>query len=134
MGSSLSPIIAEILVQYIFKTAIKTCRNPLRIAKFFVDDSFLIIKKRHFQYFFTHINNLEKSLENIKFTSELENSKGELPFLDIFISRLNGKLKTQVYRKPTHSNRYLNFHSYHCLENKKSVIRTLTHIILMKIQ
>jgi RNase P protein component len=127
MGSSLSPIIAEILVQYMFKTAIKTCRNPPRIAKFFVDDSFLIIKKRHFQYFFNHINNLEKSLENIKFTSELENSKGELPFLDIFISRLNGKLKTQVYRKPTHSNRYLNFHSYHCLENKKSVIRTLTH-------
>ncbi len=54
MGSSLSPIIAEILVQYIFKTAIKTCRNPPRIVKFFVDDSFLIIKKRHFQYFFTH--------------------------------------------------------------------------------
>jgi hypothetical protein len=92
-----------------------------------VDDSFLIIKKRHFEYFLNHINNLEKLLKNIKFTSELENSKGELPFLDILISRSNGKLKTQVYRKPTHSNRYLNFHSYHCLENKKSVIRTLTH-------
>jgi hypothetical protein len=93
MASSLSPIVAQILVQYILKTAIETCHNPPRIAKLFVD-SFLIIKKRHFQYFFNHINNLEKSLENIKFTSELENSEGEN--LDIFISRLNGKLITQI--------------------------------------
>ncbi len=30
MTNRLFPIIAEVLVQYIFKTAIKICRNPLK--------------------------------------------------------------------------------------------------------
>ncbi len=68
-----------------------------------------------------------RALKNIKFTSEIESNIGEMTFLDIYIFRKNGKLETKVYRKPTHSNRYLNFHSYHSIENKKSVIRTLAH-------
>jgi hypothetical protein len=57
----------------------------------------------------------------------MESNIGEMTFLDIYVSRKNEKLETKVYRKPIHSNRYLNFHSYHSIENKKSVIRTLAH-------
>ena len=36
-------------------------------------------------------------------------------------------IKTTVYRKQSHSNRYLNFRSHHSLQNKKSVNRTLVN-------
>jgi len=125
MGCSLSPIIAEALVQHIFKTASSNFPNPPRVLKFFVDDSFLILKRSSLESFFDYINNFNKELKSIKFTKEEENPEGVLPFLDLHIKRVNNTLQTRVYRKATHSNRYLNFESYHSLENKKSVIRTL---------
>jgi hypothetical protein len=107
-------------------------RKP-RILKWFVDDSFLIIKKDDLEHFFMLLNSLDSQLKDIKFTKEIENSEGCLSFLDLNIKRITRCLEISIYRKPTHSNRCLNFNIYHSLENKKSVIRTLinrafTHI------
>jgi len=129
MGCSLSPIIAEALVQHIFKTASINFPNPPRVLKFFVDDSFLILKRSSLESFFDYINNFNKELKSIKFTKEVENPEGVLPFLDLHIMRVNNTLQTRVYRKATHSNRYLNFESYHPLENKKSTIPLQSLII-----
>jgi hypothetical protein len=133
MGCSLSPIIAEKLVQHIFELAKNSSFRKPRILKWFVDDSFLIIKKDDLENFFMLLNSLDSQLKDIKFTKEIENTEGCLSFLDLNIKRIGHCLETSIYRKPTHSNRYLNFNSYHSLENKKSVIRTLinrafTHI------
>ncbi|CAH8506997.1 unnamed protein product [Heterobilharzia americana] len=39
-------------------------------------------------------------------------SNNQLPFLDVLASRTNiGKLETQVYRKPTHTDQILNYNS-----------------------
>ena len=50
-----------------------------------------------------------------------------MPFLDLNVERNGTKIKTTVYRKPTHSDRYLNFDSHHSIQNKKAVIRTLVN-------
>jgi len=62
---------------------------------------------------------------SIKFTYEVEQD-GMLPFLDILLERTDsGGLKLCIYRKPTHTDQYLNFSSHHPVEHKFSVVRTL---------
>ncbi len=72
------------------------------------------------------MNKLDKKTKSIQFTKEIE-SENSIAFLDLHIKRVENKIETRVFRKTTHSNRYFNFNSYHSLENKKSVIRTLVN-------
>ena len=49
-----------------------------------------------------------------------------LPFLDSNVSRgVQGNLETSVYRKPTHTDKYLAFDSHYPICHKKSVAKTL---------
>ena len=51
-----------------------------------------------------------------------------MPFLDILITpSRDGNLSTSVYRKPTHTDLYLQWDSHHTLTSKYSVIGTLQH-------
>ncbi|KAI8482477.1 hypothetical protein Bbelb_397970 [Branchiostoma belcheri] len=76
------------------------------------------------QYFFDHINQID---DNIKFTQEPSHDN-MLFFLDTkTIVEEDGNLRTEVYRKPTHTDQYLAFDSHHPLEHKLAVIKTLFH-------
>ena len=87
-----------------------------------MDDVLSIIKEDNLTEFFEHINSLH---EKIKFTIEKE-VDGCIAFLDILIKRNNdGSLSTLVYRKPTHTDQYLNFHSSHQESTKESVVSAL---------
>jgi hypothetical protein len=61
---------------------------------------------------------------HINFTVEQEH-EGKLSFLDTLITRNNGTLKIDVYRKPTHTGRYLDYNSHHDKQHKISTTQTL---------
>ncbi|KAJ8909397.1 hypothetical protein NQ315_011669, partial [Exocentrus adspersus] len=68
--------------------------------------------------FLNFLNNIEPT---IKFTLELEENN-KLPFLDVMVSKNvqeTSNFQTNVYRKKTSINRYLNFDSNHHLSVKK---------------
>ena len=60
----------------------------------------------------------------ISFTVETENN-GQISFLDTLITRKNEAVTIGVYRKPTHTDRYLDFNSHHELKHKISTASTL---------
>ena len=52
----------------------------------------------------------------------------KLPMLDTMTIRMSdGSLKCSVYRKPTHTDQYLQFQSHQPMEHNMGVNRTLTH-------
>ena len=88
----------------------------------YVDDTFVIwsYDRDKLQDFLGHLDNRQ---ESIKFTMEEENA-GSIPFLDVLIKRSGNQL-TSVYRKRTHTNRYLHFSSYHHPRVKVGIISCL---------
>ena len=51
-----------------------------------------------------------------------------MPFLDTLVTpQSDGSLATIVYRKPTHTNQYLQWGSHHAMFNKYSIISSLLH-------
>ena len=86
-------------------------------------DIYSILKRTHLENFFHHVNNLH---QNIKFTRE-EESNGELAFLDTLLKRNNGEISVLVYRKPTHTDQYLQYSSHHQTSCKESAVSSLFH-------
>ena len=56
-----------------------------------------------------HLNQMST---NIQFTIEKE-EEGRLAFLDVLVTHSKDQLSTAVYRKPTHMDRYIPYHSHH---------------------
>ncbi len=122
MGSPVSPIVAILYMENFEEKELSTTTITPDIWLRYVDDTFTVIQKYNVSKFTEHINNIDS---NIKFTIE-EPENNAIAFLDTKVTvRNDGSTKIQVYRKPTHTNQYLNWDSNHPLEHKRSVIRTL---------
>ena len=122
MGGPASSVVAEIFMQSHDKRALSTFLNPPKAYERFVDDTFCIIKRDRIEAFHKHINSLE---DKIKFTIE-EEQDGKLPFLDTLLKRNeDGSISVLVYRKPTHTDQYLNYNSNHPSQTKDAVISAL---------
>ncbi|KFD47816.1 hypothetical protein M513_11296 [Trichuris suis] len=91
-----------------------------RLFKRYVDDVFAVVETGKEELFLEYLNSLFPNC--ISFTIEKE-TRNRLPFLDALVIRSPGKLKTTVYRKPTHADRYLHFASHHPRSVMTGIIR-----------
>ena len=124
MGSPVSPIVANLFMEWFEEHAIQTYTRELRLWKRYVDDTIVAMQEVLLDNFTGHINSID---ENIKFTREDEVER-TIPMLDAKTTRENdGSLSFTVYRKPTHTDHYLQFSSHQPLQHKLGVIRTLKH-------
>ena len=90
--------------------------------KRYVDDTCCIVKKDATEGLLDHLNSVRPS---IQLTVEAERD-GMLPFLDTLLRRReDGHLDVTVYRKPTHTDRYLDFQSHHPPHVKRGLVRCL---------
>ena len=111
IGSPMSPIVANLFMEDLEVKALATSPHQPSLWKRFVDDTFIIIKKAHKDSLLQHLNSIDN---NIKFTCEESRDDCSIPFLDILIfPGREGKLETTVYRKPTHTDLYLQWDSHH---------------------
>ena len=121
MGSPVSATIANLVMEYIEDRAISTAAHPPKWWYRYVDDSHVCLKKDHVQEFHDHLNSIDP---NIQFTKEIEEDN-RLSFLDTTTSRVRGHVQVSVYRKPTHTDKYLDYNSHHPAQHKRSVVNTL---------
>ena len=123
MRSPLSPIVDNLYFESFEVEAIRSAPHPPYLWKRFVDDTFTILQSSQKDGFLEHPNSLD---QHIQFTGEDQRGDGAMPFLDILVTPgRDGSLSTSVYRKPTHTDLYLQWDSHHTLTSKYSVIGTL---------
>ena len=127
MGSPCSPVAANIYMEYFEKRALGpelpvsfTINTWLRYA----DDVLTIVKKGSCDSLLNYLNSIDP---NIKFTIEPPKKQWAIPFFDTFPRPSGNKIITSVYRKPTHTDRYLDFNSNHPKSAKHAVVRALTN-------
>lgn len=126
MGSPLSPVVADIFMEAFETVALDSSSYKPKVWFRYVDDTFIVWPhgRETLDVFLEHLNNQHC---DIKFTMEIENN-GSLPFLDVLVKRLpDGRLGHSVYRKPTHTDRYLHANSHHHPAQKLSVVNSLVH-------
>ena len=106
MGSPVSAVAADLVMEDVESKALSTYPQPPKFWKRYVDDTCCALKVRHIDDFHRHINTIEATIQS---TVERE-SDAQLAFLDVLvIQNPDRTLAINVYRKPTHTDRYLDF-------------------------
>jgi len=122
MGSPVSSVVSDLCMENLESDIFACQRFHVKVWKRYVDDTFVVLPRSELEDFHLYLNSLNP---HIQFTVEVEN-EGLLPFLDVKVTRgTDGRLSTSVYRKPTHTDRYLDFQSHHPACHKASVVKTL---------
>jgi len=118
MGSPVSVVVAEIVMQHVEERALATCRQTIPLWLCYVNDTLTAVQIDAFH------DNLNERNADIQFTKEIEEN-GKPPFRDCLVSRDNHELRTTVYREPTHTDRLLDQSSYSPTSHKATTFKTL---------
>ena len=123
MGSPLSPIVANIFMEDLEMRALEMSPHKPRMWLRYVDDVFAIWPHGDclLEIFHQHLNGQNSS---IQFTMERK-LEGKIAFLDVQIERQGTTTLTSVFRKKTHTDRYLDFKSHHPAKVLRGVVQCL---------
>ena len=122
MGSPVSVVVANLFMDDLEEKALQSFPHGVKVWKRYVDDTFVLVKQQQVDAVHDHLN---RQASGVSFTVEKERD-GVLPFLDIEVKRAdNGSVGTAVFRKVTHTDKYLDFNSHHSRQHKESVVRSL---------
>lgn len=128
MGSSLSPILVERVIEEALVKGINTSGILADFWSIYVDDVLTSIPAHSIQLMLTHLNAYHP---DVQFTIEIEDN-GMISYLDMQISNRNGMMVTNWYHKTIASNRMLNFYSSHpeytILNTAKSFIKRVLQL------
>ena len=95
---------------------------PVLHWKRYADDTWIVIREQEISRFHEFINTIEPS---IQFTMEMESDR-KISFLDVEVERnSDGGVSFGVFRKSTHTGKYLDYRSQHPYSHKLSVVRSL---------
>ena len=111
MGSPLGPTMANVFLSFYEIKWLEQCPNEFKPVFYrrYVDDIFVLFESaEHLSKFHAYLNT---SHPNMSFSFEQE-INDKLSFLDVEVSRQQGKFVTSVYRKPTFSSVYTHFDSF----------------------
>ena len=123
MGSPVSPVIANIYMEYFESLVIPTSPTLIKWWFRYVDYVHSAVRKDEVNKLQEHLNSIDP---HTKFTIELPGTDG-LPFLDILTKCTPNSFEPTVYRKPTHKDRYLDYSSNHPISAKLSFIHILIY-------
>ena len=126
MGSPLGPTMANVFLSFYEMKWHEQCPSEFKPVFYrrYVDDIFVLFKSaEHLSKFHAYLNTCHP---NMSFSFEQE-INGKLSFLDVEVSRQQGKFVTTVYRKPTFSGVYTHFDSFLPPTYKVGMIYTLAY-------
>jgi len=121
MGSPLSPIIADLVMQDLEVHILNSLNYSLPIYYRYVDDILLAAQENDIQHIFNKFNNYH---DRLKFTIEYEVNHC-LSFLDLLIKTEKKRIVIDWFHKDTFSGRYLSFFSNHPMCHKTGIINIL---------
>lgn len=127
MGSPLSPIIADLVMQDLEETVFKSMNKKISLYFRYVDDIILTAPANDIDNIVNSFNNYHTRLQ---FTIERESDRS-LNFLDLKIIVNNNRILIDWYQKDMFSGRLLSFFSSHPLCHKIGIIYNLTDRCLL---
>lgn len=123
MGNPASPSLANLVMNFLVNSVLKKVSYHIPFVKIYVDDTSLAIPKNKKKDILLEFNSFHK---NLQFTMETE-VDGKIPFLDVLLIRnTDNTISTDWYKKPSSSDRILNFLSSHPMHQKINIIKNLT--------
>ena len=128
MGSPVSPVLANIHMEYFESLAIPTSPTLIKWWFWYVDDVHSTTRKDQANILEEHLYSIDP---HIKFTIELPGTEG-IPFLDTLTKPTPNSTESTVYRKPTQADRYLRLQLLITPFQQNCVLSTLSSTELNK--
>jgi hypothetical protein len=125
MGSPVSAVIAELVMQRVEKIALRTSPVPVRWWKRYVDDSNACLKQNNITAFHDHLNSINPCIQFTIETPVVNEDMQTIAFLDTEICKISTDISIKVFRKNTHTDKYLDFGSHSPVRDKIAVVKSL---------